>query len=175
MTHDQSGSLLGRRRRILTIALGGGFIVPRPGVSFVTVIVGQAGCPGLIAPLALAVLCGFAVTAIAFVDQTDDPEVVFGMLIIILGSDAITSRRGIAGQCDIFLVNLERIPTNTNIWTITIKCLVSKRNILVPAIPPAPRPPGIGSLSHCGCRAPVLAVRRVPQKQPASARVGYTR
>ena len=54
-----------------------------------------------------------------------DAEVMFGMLIVVLGSYSVAGGRCVARQSQIFFVYLERVAANPDAWSVTIECLLT--------------------------------------------------
>lgn len=54
-----------------------------------------------------------------------DPEVMFGMLIVVFRRHPVAGTRGVAGKTEIFFVHLERIPANANARSVAVEKLLT--------------------------------------------------
>lgn len=64
------------------------------------------------------------------IDLIDDAEIVLGVLKIVFSGNAITGRRGVTRQCQVFFMDLEGVATDANVRAVAVKGLVPQRNIL---------------------------------------------
>ena len=74
------------------------------------------------ARLSRAVLILFTICFIC--KCTQNAIIMFRVLEITFCEHRLTIRRSFSGEIQIFFVNLVSIPTNSNIWSITVKCMV---------------------------------------------------
>jgi hypothetical protein len=79
-----------------------------------------------------------------FLSRGDQPEIVFRMLIVVLGADRIAGCLGIAGELDVFFRNVRGRSTNLHIRT--VRLVYPRQRILALAV--APAHPFVLTVSH---------------------------
>ena len=70
-----------------------------------------------------------AVSAVALTVGVDDPEIVFGVLKIVLGGDAIARCLRVAGERQILLEHLVGVATDPHLGSVAVECLVLRRHM----------------------------------------------
>lgn len=78
-----------------------------------------------------------ALAVFRFLDLRDDSKIVLCVLHIVFRHHAITRRRRIAGQRQVFLVNLPSVASDPNVRAVAVEGLMPQRYILPPVVAPA--------------------------------------